>query len=223
LNYLGHFYIDFKEGENYYNAGLILPDLCKNLINSKLLPNLNSTYDFESISNGCKQHILRDKQFHNSLFFQNHYSKFYAETKKFQFSTIKNRKWFLAHVMFEMMLDRVLLKHQNTVCGIFYNSLHSVDLSVLKNYFSNFSSDETIVEQYLATYMHFCNAQFIQKYNDNNTFVYSLCRVMQRIGNEPISWQDKLTLNELLLNLENKYFADGLATLIAVKHIFEDK
>ncbi len=152
MNYLSHFYIHQKENEPYYNTGLILPDLARGFVKSfkATLPEPN--LELQALHAGCLQHYQADKIFHSSDFFKWGTQICIEELKQAKFHELVERRWFIGHVLFEMMLDRVLVQHKKQVLFDFYEQLLRVDDDVLKVFLQlNQSSEIEKLLQYFNT------------------------------------------------------------------------
>ncbi|MCX6187043.1 MAG: hypothetical protein NTU43_08620, partial [Bacteroidetes bacterium] len=75
-------------------------------------------------------------------------------------------------------------------------------------------------DELLRNFNHFRNAKYIFQYIDNNTFVYSLSRVLQYAGVGIMSVEDKLILRQCIIDLEEGVFKNALQIITEVKSIF---
>ena len=131
MNFISHFYLDRNLDDSLFFVGVSTPDLVSvfdRTIRLKegrmpLIMENEATKGEISFYNGVIRHFEVDKLFHTSDFF-------YSETEK-----IKNllqeefgkdhvpRAFFVAHVLFELILDRILIHHNNTLLPTFYDHL----------------------------------------------------------------------------------------------------
>ncbi len=217
MNYLSHFVIDHIEGDHEYNTGLVLPDFCK-----KWIKNFHKTEELSSqqqrLLAGAMQHYQSDKAFHTSIFFQR-YSKIFTDL--FAHSSLSNavqRKWFLAHVAFELMIDRMIVKHYPGFVKSFYDALTLVKDDVLMEFLENQGMKN--IDEFFTFFNHFRDVKYIYYYTDNNKFVYSLNRIMMRVGLPEMNDADKQILTDILLNIENTYFAEYGHIMTELKAVF---
>ncbi len=173
MNFLSHFHFDRNLDINY-NLGLVFPDLYKNFINKKLLIDSNNKNNFWL---GCAQHIERDRKFHNSIFFKN-LSDFTSNhlDKKVNYE----RKWFLNHILLEIVLDRYLMDKYPNLCENFYDNLNKINLPEIINLLSTTNSFDT--EVFEKKYSHFVKVHYIFSYKDNNKISYALQRIFEKVG-----------------------------------------
>lgn len=169
--------------------------------------------------NGCFAHLEDDKKFHSSHFFETGTAicidaiKSNADLKNIE------RKWFLGHILFEMMMDRLLIRHYQGIGKQFYADLNLIDISELDSFFKNQGLLET--ERLCRMFNHFREAGYILNYTDNNLFGYSLTRVMMRAGLPEISFHERRDLLKSVLDLEENWFGEVYSRIFEMKQIFE--
>jgi hypothetical protein len=180
LNYLSHYYFTHKEGDPYYNCGTIFPDWlaayhrCK--FNRELLA-VNP--EEERITAGIKMHYLADKTFHSSEFFQDATHDIKLILEKGKLDKEKFRFSFLAHLILEMMADRILLKKDPDIGHRFYHDLDLCDAGLLLEFAKrNSSCDENFIQLISGFRQH----RFILHYINDLSFIYSLNRITGRVG-----------------------------------------
>jgi len=177
MNFLSHYYF-YKSDDIYYNLGLVLPDLVRNISKTHLRP--LSTYDKKehiALGNGSKAHIEGDRIFHQSEFFR------VCEThiaKQLNTKATWPRKWFFNHLLLEIGLDRVLMDHYPNLCQEFYTDLEQVDKQTLIE-FLNLSGIKQYNE-FAPGYERFVNFKFIFEYQYNEKIFFALSRVYLRTG-----------------------------------------
>lgn len=218
MNYLSHFYIDQKPDNHYYNVGLLLPDFARNHVTSFSKSALFEKEEHRQIHAGCMAHYAADKKFHSSDFFEHYTEAFRNHLKAAPFSDSFQRRWFLAHILFEMMIDRLLVKHINGLCKNYYHSLDKIEAIVLGEFLQLNQAKNP--NELLRNFNHFRNAKYIFQYIDNNTLVYSLSRVLQYVGVSVMSIEDKLVLRQCIIELEESIFKNALQIITEVKSIF---
>jgi len=221
VNYLSHFYIDFSKDTHFYNAGLILPDLARGNVKSfKEDVFENSLLQYRQLYQGCMKHYQRDKQFHASEWFTTLNEKVIHEVNHGNFSNKFQRKWFLAHILTELMIDRLIVKEHPDVCDYFYESLKSVDQEILVSFLKGYNANN--ISLFMDRFNHFIKVAFVGYYPDTNKFVYSLIRIMMRAGlPEPIQ-EDQNKLAVLCEKIESELFSNHNSILNQLKNVFND-
>jgi hypothetical protein len=216
VNYLCHFFIDANPQESpEYHTGLILPDLARGQVFG-----LNKANFLENqILKGCQKHFQADKKFHHSTFFENGSKQCIDFIKKMPFTNKVERKWFIGHVLFEMLLDRLLVQHHLEVAPAFYQQIRSVDEQLLQQFLIDFKCPDPA--RFMRGFEHFRTAAYIGNYPDNNLFAYSLSRVLKRVGLPELSFSDKVVLMEGISEMENTMFVNRQKLFLELKNIFE--
>ncbi|MBC7383553.1 MAG: hypothetical protein H7296_11290 [Bacteroidia bacterium] len=219
MNYLSHFYIHQKPNDPYFNAGLILPDLGRSFVKTFKEVLINpADLNLCAISNGCLQHYEADKLFHGSEFFKWGTLICTEELKDLHFNNVVEKRWFIGHILFEMLLDRLLVRHQPQVLTDFYDQIQLADLNQIKEFF--ILSKVNRKEKLLQYFNHFRKVQYIRSYIDTNLFVYSLSRVLIRAGLPALTFSDRAILEECVKRMENDIFKDAYHVLLRLKKVF---
>jgi hypothetical protein len=172
----------------------------------------------QEISKGCYQHLLSDKAFHSSNFFETYTLMFNQAFTNEKFTNAFQRKWFLAHICFELMLDRAMVKTFPDLTNNFYNELNEVNENELRTFLEINNGNQ--IDTYISRINHFREVQFIRYYTDNNKFIFSLNKIMAKVGLPELSQVDAFELENILTELEFTYFADGEELLKLIKKIF---
>jgi hypothetical protein len=215
LNYFSHFFVDGIDNQHEYNTGLLLPDITRGKIKSFRHLKLFNSASNQNFFNGCIAHYHADKKFHASEFFNDILSQSSLIINKAKFNYDLNRKWFLAHILAELMLDRILVRMYPEMLHKFYNSLNSISDYDLSSFLSLYGMKD--VEEFFEFFNHFRKVKYIYYYTDNNKFVYSLNRIMIKAGVTPISDFNQEVLCDAALLLEEKLIEDKSSLIINLK------
>ncbi|MBP9185746.1 MAG: hypothetical protein KBE91_03115 [Bacteroidia bacterium] len=215
MNFFSHFFVDGKINQHEYNTGLLLPDITRGYIKSfkPLIPNLSN--DEVYFREGCLKHYLADKHFHASVFFNNILNLANTIILDAKFSAALNRKWFLAHILAELMIDRILVKLYPESLNQFYYSLENISDNSLERFLVKYGMKET--NNFFDFFNHFRKVQYIGYYPDNNKFVYSLNRIMIKAGVGEISEHDKAVLLQCSLELEKQLTTESYILIEQLK------
>ncbi len=199
MNFLSHYYFD-KSNDVYYNVGLVLPDLCRTFCKGSL--QLDKTFDtpeFNALKNGSIQHLRKDKVFHQSVYFK--------ETQKAVSDIIDNeaqwpRKWFLNHILVEIMLDRVLMDMHPTLCKAFYTDMQAADTKIIESFLEVCGVSD--YAEFGHQFVKFNEYQFIFNYLHNEKLIIALSKVYQKVGIK-YEWgeADKMLLNKYFNTILN--------------------
>ncbi|MCX6189657.1 MAG: hypothetical protein NTW54_08670 [Bacteroidetes bacterium] len=180
MNYLSHFYFYSKEHNPYYNCGLIFPDWLSSYQRLRLnKPIIATNRSEEHLVKGIQNHFLGDKTFHSSDYFKEHTQAIKRILEKTSLDKNRFRFSFLAHVLLEMMIDRLLLLKNSELGSLFYDNLDACDDELLL-YFAQNNSDAD--EGFKLMIQKFKQYRYILQYVDVDTFVYSFRRIASRVG-----------------------------------------
>ena len=222
MNYLSHFYIDEQpQNSAAYHLGLILPDISRGLVKGlgRHTALGNESEFFINLNEGCCKHLAADKRFHASHFFEEGSAKCLDMVKQLPFQETIHRKWFIGHILFEMLLDRLLVQHLPIVAPRFYSYMNQIEETKLADFMNSHNCIDTV--RFLRNFEHFRKVGYIANYPDNNLFAYSLSRVLMRAGLPALSFADKQILMEGVQELESGFFANRQALLYELKNVFE--
>ncbi len=183
LNFLAHYFFD-RTDNVYHNTGLVLPDLVRSFCKDHLHPKLNFDDErFNALKEGSLKHIEMDKIFHNSVFFRESVHEIGLLLDK---DAGWPRKWFLNHVLSEIMLDRAIMDKHSDVCPAFYKDLSLTDPQVIETFLMH----NGIGNYHLFSegFLKFQEYQFIFNYMHNEKLIIALSRLYLRAGIQ-YQWQ----------------------------------
>lgn len=181
MNYISHFYFFEKSGNPWYNTGLVLPDLVAAYNRNRFERHLKEpeTPHLVQLYAGIQSHYLGDRMFHGSGFFTE--SVHYVKEILIDAGLDKERLRisFLAHIVFEMTIDRIILKSDHEIGTRFYENLEEVNPSILLNYVDTHAHTGA---GWLELFSNFKKHRFLFGYIINESFLYSLNRIISRVG-----------------------------------------
>ena len=221
MNYLSHYFIDHQQGNHYFNAALFLPDFARNTARGFD----NKWIDFSEpeiqLQLGCLAHLNADLIFHQSDFFKKYSKIFSDEMNQFEHLKHLKRKWFFSHILFEMMLDRLIVKHFENTCKLFYQDLEKINNEILFQFVLRYTNKP--IEPFIKNFEHFCEAKYLFGYAVNDSFIYSLSRVYFYGTKTMLHFADKWALKLFVNLLEEKYFNQPMVIIAELKQVFEKK
>lgn len=180
MNYLAHYYFFGRKSDPYYNCGLIFPDWLGAYGRRKFIPHIQAEGPGESaLKEGILHHYKGDKIFHGSAFFSENAHGIKSILEQTSLDKERLRFAFLSHLLLEMTIDRLLLKRNRNTGTEFYESLDQCDTNRLLAFaIKNSTCDEGFRE----LMNRFKEHRFLLHYIKNDTFVYSLNRIIGRVG-----------------------------------------
>lgn len=219
MNYLSHFVVDCRLGNPYYNTGLILPDFTKSWVTTfKVNPSEKLTPEQTDLLKGCLRHYHSDRMFHASGFFAHYQEIVNQKLKSLPFSPNLNRKWFIGHVLTELLIDRNIVRYFNHLTDDFYEQLNRAQNDQIAGFLRAFGASET--QDFLTGFDRFREVRYIYYYTDNNKFLYSLNRIMMRVGLPEMVESDRQLILEGILDLEQHTLPQGKVWLDELKNVF---
>jgi hypothetical protein len=194
MNFISHFYLDRELNNSWFFAGVSTPDLVSVFDrtvrlkeNTLPLPMENEASPEElSFYQGVLRHFEVDKIFHTSPFF-------YTETKEinrrlhavFPDGEMK-RGFFVSHVLFELLLDKLLIQQDPTLLPDFYRHLTTYPLQ------EYVKLTEWVTGVPMPSYEgflgKFIEKQYLYRYTDWQHVIYILKRIVLGVGIKEVAY-----------------------------------
>lgn len=184
LNYFSHYYFDRHDTSEIHNFGLVLPDFVRNFMKGKKLKpgpaEAMRHEDLQLLHTGALRHFDRDARFHGSRYFQR-VSHELGQVLKPAFAQAGiPRYWWGAHLMAEMMLDRVLIRQEPVLINDFYRDLELSNEAVIADYLHLAGLPDHA--DFFSRVERFRNLQYLKRYVEDGAMVFSLSRVYMYAG-----------------------------------------
>src|SRR5690606_18202249 len=132
-------YFTQNKHDPYFTLGSVLPDLIRNYRDDwRIRPenevnNFNKNSELISLIHGWNLHLHVDRGFHSSDFFHQQTSAL-RKSLVLVFRRLPIRPFFLAHVGYELTLDRLLIHNKLIKTDQFYQELASCDPYIIKEF-----------------------------------------------------------------------------------------
>lgn len=149
---------------------------------------------------GSKQHYQSDAVFHNSEFFKKNTHLLDELFTRHDFPRQNQRIWFLSHILFELLIDRVLIQQYPQMLQDFYTSLHKTDLEVVVAYLQYSKKDGA--GQFTKFWKGFIESQYMQYYVLDDKFLYSINRILQGAKQPPLTNEQETILVAIVKEME---------------------
>lgn len=204
MNFLSHYYIDWQIDDPVYTLGKILPDLIRNFRGDLRVRPSNVEHEdstLKSINRGIAHHYMVDKLFHQSTFFIENSAVVKKMMKEAGFASVKKYFYFHAHILFELMIDRLVMNHNNEVPVRFYNQLEMVKGETISKFFryNNLGNQEL---DFMHFFSRFISSRYLISYSSNENLAYALGRINSRVGLSPFTGKDLNKLMALIPEVE---------------------
>ncbi|SMO78856.1 ACP phosphodiesterase [Solitalea koreensis] len=214
MNFLSHFYFDQQSADPNFVLGLVLPDLAKNfdktwnihphLVEDQLLKNKK----LKSVYLGWQRHLLVDKLFHSSPFFEEKT----AELKKLITPLMEDspvRPFILAHIALELLLDNLLIDTEKVEVADFYRNLESADRDNIVQFLAINSIEQP--QTFFNFFDKFNEHKYLYSYTDLDKLVYALNRICYRIWKSDFSEEATIHLQKTLNQYKNTLKPDFMS------------
>ncbi len=208
MNLLSHYAADSRTGESAYNFGLILPDLISAQQRGwklhELPADMHPSLDVLDIISGMQQHLKRDAQFHSSEAFRSHTHEIRIILENQGMAELLPRDirlFFLAHIFYELMLDRQILAEGLSQANKLYTDIESVPRTSLSELLILVGFTEPL-ERFFHFLDRFLEHRYIYRYIHNDDMVYAITRICSRLSAEEFSLDAKNRLIELMPLIE---------------------
>lgn len=211
MNYFAHYFFDHQPGEVHYNLGLLTPDFVRNFLTGRRLKPERFTGhphpETQALHRGAMKHVERDKRFHQSAFFKGITPEIGTLIKPFFQEHGIPRAWFAAHLIAELMIDRILIKQQPEMIARFYAELEQTQPEIIDAYL--LSLDINTTEEFKKRLQRFCELRYLMQYVHNPAFAFSLSRIYMYAGvSAEWSEQQALGVQSVLDEAENLIFVN---------------
>ncbi len=206
MNYLSHFYYDRHENRPDFIVGSVYPDLVSgysrklkapalDLEDTSLLPQLRN------LQEGINRHHFIDKKFHASDFFEDRTTQIKKQLLALELEGVERYYYFYAHILLELLLDRVLHKRYEKMTDRFYDLFEQADFQTSILYFQERELEEH-VDGFRQFYEFFKSKKFVYKYQDNWLLAKALNKVHLRVNPQEMLESDLAKIAEAIDGME---------------------
>ncbi|MEM9984193.1 MAG: hypothetical protein AAF804_03790 [Bacteroidota bacterium] len=187
MNFIAHYYIDRQIEQDLFVAGVCTPDWVS-IFNRKVrvkegrLPSLDgATHSLpeQAFHLGVRRHLEVDGLFHTSSFFKEETGILNRLFEQYLGPDQVPRSFFVAHVLFELVLDKVLIQADPSLLGDYYHHLDSCDLDRLVE-LTEWVTGASL-PGYQAFIRRFITKKYLYQYTDWDHVVYVLRRILERV------------------------------------------
>lgn len=196
MNFISHYFLDKERTDSMFFLGVSTPDLLSGFDRSVRLKPARLPLLMENEApqtqiqfyNGILRHFEVDRIFHSSDFF-------YKEThiisrellKHFSPNEVK-RSFFVSHILFELILDRILISGYTDILFSYYKHFREADVMMLVNY------TEWITRSSLRGYdrhLHqFAERQMLYRYTDWEFLIRVVKEILAKVNIHQANYLD---------------------------------
>jgi hypothetical protein len=188
MNFIAHFYMDRHVEDSLFFVGVSTPDwvsIFNRSIRVKenrlpLIMENDATTAETSFYNGVLRHLEVDRVFHSSTFFEYETGELGRLFKQHFAPGAVPRSFFVAHVMFELVLDKVLIQADPSLLPAYYRHLESCCVEQVVQLTEWITS--TPMPGYDGFLGRFISKKVLYQYTDWAHVIYVLQRLLERVG-----------------------------------------
>jgi hypothetical protein len=211
MNFLAHFYLDRLHTSSHFVVGAATPDLLS-IYNSELRIKAGHVDHLSAEKRalvepqfllGLERHFHADRVFHSSTLFseETHFlSRLMAE--RFPEQDLP-RKYFIAHILLELLLDKVLIHHDPAILPDYYAHFER-----LAPYADLRHGTEIVSAHPMTNYEHFLQKfvenKYLYHYTKYDHLIYILRRLLRRVGIEHSHFLDDPRFEQLMHDFEKR-------------------
>lgn len=209
MNFISHYYLDREQvGDHLFFVGISTPDLVSVFNRTiRLRPHtLPLVMEDEaapgdlSFYNGVLRHFEGDKVFHSSGFFHEETARICRLMEATLPESVRERTFFVAHILFELLLDKILIEADDTLVPAFYETIEQQPLSELVR----------LTEWVVATPMpgypsfleRFTQRRYLLRYTDLDYVLFILRRIMEGVGIQSVAYLGERPFREMVVAYE---------------------
>jgi hypothetical protein len=193
MNFLTHFFFDRRYGgpgtTAAFQFGVAVPDLLiaydRGLRFSRTrVDERVELFPHSGLWRGVRHHLAVDRFFHGSRFFHDSYDSIRHFLVHHLPSTVTCRRFFLAHLVVEILLDHALLGRDPSLAASFYTRLGQISRSTVRAELESFF--ERPLPELTAHLDRFMRIRFLEHYAVIEDLHEPVNRMLQRTRQEPI-------------------------------------
>lgn len=210
MNFISHFYLDRELNNSLFFIGVSTPDLVSvfdrtvRLKKSRmpLIMENEATGDEINFYNGVMRHFEGDRIFHTSDFFHNEVHRISHLLEKTFAKGEVERGFFVAHIMFELLLDKILIQEDETLVPEFYEHLESHPISEFVRLTEWVT--HTPMPAYDGFLEKFIHKKYLYNYTDPHQVIFILQKIVRGVGIQDIDYLHSRKFLDLLLKYEKE-------------------
>jgi hypothetical protein len=186
LNFVSHYYCA-KEANPYYTLGVLFPDIFKkfsfyhNQFFTKFDPALLTEKE-AFIWRGIEQHYSDDGYFHAFPEFKYFMGRIETEMAKYESLQGLKRKFLVSHILYELILDNMILEQAPDIVIDIYQHLDSCPKQDIQLFLEKIMQKNEAIDVFLDSYDKFILRRFLNFYSEERNLVKALHRVTGTIS-----------------------------------------
>ena len=164
--------------------------------------------ELQWLERGVLVHLETDRLFHQSAYFEQKTALLKNLLRSN--SLFDKYLFFYAHLLLELMLDRIIMKVKPAMATTFYNHLNFINKATISDYF-RYKGIDAGIDRFMQFFDRFRESQYLLQYVDNEGFIFALERTTMRIGLPAFKKTEKKQFINLLNEIETTLSTDYLS------------
>lgn len=211
MNFLSHYYLDHDVDDSLFVVGASTPDLLsifdrkikfKEGHISKRVQDSEVTAEQQSFYQGVIRHFQVDKLFHSSDFFHEETTQLSHKLREAFPDADIQRSFFLAHILLELTLDRLLIQKDESLLYQFYHHFDRCTPQRIKK-LTGWLAGTDALTSYDAFLRKFTRDQHLYRYKDWSYIIFVLKRILRRVGIFEYAYLDSRAFMSFLFAYES--------------------
>jgi hypothetical protein len=209
MNFISHFYIDRDVQNSLFIVGSITPDLMS-IYNSSLRIKKSHLNRFQSnlhpdvpqsFVDGLARHFFVDRVFHSSVHFQAETQRISRElAQRFPQYDIQ-RKFFIGHILLELLLDKILIDSNPDLLEDFYAHFSQAEeYPLIQNATAEISGHD--LPKYTSFLKKFHDHKYLRQYQKYEHISFVLNHILRRVKITKIEYLDDPDFIEYMKDYE---------------------
>lgn len=205
MNFIAHYYLDRNITHPCFVVGTSTPDLVSIFDRNHRVKATHIRRSMGEITGdpwrmnfrqGINRHVKADRLFHSADFFKYetlHLSRMVSE--RFASDTPR-RTYFVGHIVFELILDKILIERDPSLVADFYRIMESEPVTRYQE-LTEWILDEPLpgYDQFLQ---RFIDRRYLLHYPNIDHLTYTLRRIMLRVGLTDTTYMQTTAFADLL-------------------------
>ena len=222
MNFLAHYYTLKTNTDPYMLLGTVMPDMVTDfsrIYNKDIQENFSSqTITSKLMYKGIELHIKGDHIFHEHPIFLD-FEKFTKKVLDDNEKITVKRKFVIAHVLVELLVDNFIINTEKGILEQFYHSIGSVEIAEANKFYSELNIEEE-KSNFKKNFEKFNKLKFLFHLKENEGVIFTLDKVFGKIFaydflKNKIFWEEsietikdymKMRLPELLDDIKTKLY-----------------
>ena len=210
MNFAAHYFLDLDRPESLFHIGAATPDLLS-IYNAQLRIKEGqlAAIDRESLGEveeifieGIKRHFHADKVFHSSDFFREECTDITLRLKTRFEEGVVPRKFFISHILLELLLDKVLIDTHSEILETYYTHFDGISPLEIRRV------TEIAVGKELPNYEGFIGKfirnQYLFRYTQFDHIIFVLERILRRVSIEEVAFLSQPVFLDLMQKYESR-------------------